>query len=724
MHQPCSTTTQGSEEHDHDVDANVTAGEGRPPHAEPPPTRHGEAAPGRWWARAVQGWIALVVGFDLAVVFGLAQAGRPTSALLTTLFIVVPSVGALIVLDQPRHPTGWSLVIAGTAGLIGAAVNSVVEVRYAPGAPAWSDQVADVLWPLTFPLVCTGLLWFPDGRLPSRRWWTVAAASLAAILTLVLSQLVPWPAATNGASPASTAISMAESVLSRVPLAVTLLAFAAIVSIPVRYRRADADSRERIRWVLWAVLLQLVAGGVVIVLEIAGSVPQWVDGLSATPIVLGVPICVGIAILRYRVFDIDMLMSRTLLYTVLTVALVALYVGVDLTLGLLLGSSSSIPPLVAAVSVGAVFHPMRIRARRLIDPWLFGERQDPLAVLAKVSASVADSASPYPDLVTTVASSLHLSYVTLELTDPENPAGPPLRVATFGSISGTPLVEVPVRGNTGNLGALQVATRSRRQPLGTDELALLAALADQVAARIETERLAQSLQESRGRIVQAAEEERRRIRRDLHDGMGARLTAIGYTIEAATRTAASSRPGAPSDVVAALGRTKNDLGETVAELRRIIDDMRPGALDDLGLADALVGASRQILDGAGIDFTPSIGVDVGTGAPLGAATEAALYRIGLEAVTNVAHHSHASRSTLSLRRADGQIVLRVDDDGLGCAAHASPAGPYRRAGGVGVPSMHERAAELGGTVSISARARGGTTVTARLPLATAASDHA
>ena len=673
---------------------------------------------GRWLTRGILVWIALVVLSASATFVGMLKFGLPGEAFRSLLFYVVPLVGALIVLSQPRHPTGWIFLVSGTAALIGGPLELFLLASYgAEGSwPAWMGSVETVVWPLSFPLMCLSLLWYPDGHLPSRRWKPLAVAGLAAIAIMMF----PW---SPDVSDAPLVLRAVDAVLMRTPQLSLIISLLAVASVPIRYRTADSDSRRRIRWVLWAVLLQIVAALVVNLIDLLGEVSPWLDGLVPAPIILGVPICVGIGLLRYRLFDIDVLLARTLLYTGLGVVLIGGYALVVTGVSAVADSPAWLAPAVSAVVVTFAFPPLRSQGRRITDRWLFGDRRDPLRVLATVHASTQGSATPYQDLVSAIASSLHLRFVALDLLDPgdhERLTGAVTRVACVGTGEGVPLVEIPISRDSTRLGTLVVAARSYREPLSADEVGLLDAVAGQVAARIENERLAGALQQSREHLVAAAEDERRRLRRDLHDGMGARLTAIGYAVEAATRADrdGSRRPVGAPDVASALAAAQADIVDSVTELRRIIDDLRPGSLDDLGLSEALTATTRRILGGAGIDTSTTISSAIRGAEPLDAATEAALYRIAVEAVTNAAHHSHASRCSVNLDCDDRDFILTVIDNGtgpLGAAAASSDSPGYHRVGGIGVPSMRERAGELGGTVRVAARSGGGTVVTAQLP---------
>jgi signal transduction histidine kinase len=348
---------------------------------------------------------------------------------------------------------------------------------------------------------------------------------------------------------------------------------------------------------------------------------------------------------------------------------------------------------------------VRVRVQRVADRRLFGDRSDPLAVLASVSGAGENAESPFEALVNAVAATLRLHYVALDLVEPDGLR----RVAVHGTERGAPVVRIPLTWHGSDLGALLVAARSTRDPLRSTELALLAAVADQAAATVETRHLAETLQRSREQIVQAAEEERRRLRRDLHDGLGARLAAIGYELEAAARRPADA---SAQDVVR---QAQSDLVNAVTELRRVIDDLRPGPLDDLGLAEALAGTARWLLEEAGV--SAEISSTLPPALPLSAGTEIALFRIGVEAVANVVRHAHAMTCRVHLCLDGRVVVLRVCDDGRGPAkTHGELTNGYHRVGGLGIASMRDRAAELGGTLTIATGPVLGTTVEARVPI--------
>jgi signal transduction histidine kinase len=254
------------------------------------------------------------------------------------------------------------------------------------------------------------------------------------------------------------------------------------------------------------------------------------------------------------------------------------------------------------------------------------------------------------------------------------------------------------------VGRLVVARRSVHEGLHADDRRLLEDVAHQAAGLAHTMRLTQALQRSREQLVLAREEERRRLRRDLHDGLGPSLASQTFRLDAVLALLSDNRP----DIAQLVTSIKRQNQELVADIRRLVYELRPPALDELGLVGALAAHGGQL------DRANDLRVEVTTRPdPMGdlpAAVEVAAYRIAREAVTNVARHAAASICRISLELADGALLIRVVDDGVGVRAVTQP--------GVGMTSMRERAEELGGSLRVSRLDGGGTEVIASLPMAT------
>ncbi len=379
--------------------------------------------------------------------------------------------------------------------------------------------------------------------------------------------------------------------------------------------------------------------------------------------------------------------------------LALLVVGVDVLVftlaGSLLGQRAS--ALVAIAVVAVVYAPLRTWLWRTARRLLRGSRDDPYATVATLAERLELASDPDEQLAAvarTVAEAFRLRYVRVEI---ERPGGERAGVE-YGEPAGE-LVWLPVGYRGEPVGWLMLPAADR-PVLGEDDQRLLGDLVRQAAAAARASELSASLQRIRAELVVAREDERRRLRRDLHDGLGPSLGAVALRIEAA-RNLSRSEPDRADEQ---LGRAADDLAGILAEVRRLVHDLRPPALDELGLLRAVERqAERFGTDGLEVHVTGR-----GDLSGLPAAAEVAAYRIVSEALNNVRRHAQATRCEVTLC-ADGAVLeVRVRDDGTGIAADV--------AAGVGMVSLRERAAELGGSCTVTCPESGGTLVTARLPL--------
>jgi two-component system, NarL family, sensor kinase len=344
-----------------------------------------------------------------------------------------------------------------------------------------------------------------------------------------------------------------------------------------------------------------------------------------------------------------------------------------------------------AFAVALIAVPVGVRVRDRVDRMLYGH-QDVSTAVARMSEeldSAGDPAEALPGLARAVAETLGASGVRL---DPDARLG--LAPVHVGGRLEEPALERVLRHRGQELGRLVLGARAPGEPFGAADLLLVEVLARQVTLAVDAVALASQLQQSRGQIVTAREEERRRLRRDLHDGLGPALAGIALTLQAAQNTG-----GAEADELVTGAREQ--MQDVVAEIRRIVHALRPAVLDDLGLAAALrAHADRLAPLAIELDLPePQL--------PLSAAAELAVFRIATEALTNVVRHAQASTCRVALRSDGGETVLEVTDDGRGLQPRANP--------GVGLRSMRERAAELGGHVVLGEAALGGLAVAVRLP---------
>jgi signal transduction histidine kinase len=360
--------------------------------------------------------------------------------------------------------------------------------------------------------------------------------------------------------------------------------------------------------------------------------------------------------------------------------------------------SDLLASLLATGLVAVLFHPLRERLQRGVNRLMYGERDDPYGVILRVGQRLEAQLAPeavLPAVAETVAHALRLSSVSIELRR----EGQLETVAAHGKPAGQPeAIDLSYRGEL--LGRMLVGPRAAGEQLSPADRRLLTDLARQVGVAAYAVGLTADLQRSRERLVTAREEERRRLRRDLHDGLGPTLAGVTMQLEAARNRVKSDPYGAE----AMLATIEEQAREAVADVRSLAYDLRPPALDEFGLVRALEERAKAVTDSRGLAVSVHA---AGERRELPAAVEVAAFRIAAEAVANVARHARARRCTVLLSFGTS-LEVEVTDDGCGL-------GPGFRAG-VGVSSMRERAAELGGNLLIEPLGSGGTRVSARLPL--------
>jgi signal transduction histidine kinase len=342
------------------------------------------------------------------------------------------------------------------------------------------------------------------------------------------------------------------------------------------------------------------------------------------------------------------------------------------------------------------FAPLRDRLQDGVDRMLYGDRRDPYAVLTGLGRRLdtADTA-PLAEAATTIASSLRLPYVRIEV-DGEVPL-----VAETGTRA-EDLHAVPLAFRGEQVGRLVVAPRGSRDPFRPADLRLLDDLGRQLGVTAHATRLAAALQRSREGLVTAREEERRRIRRDLHDGLGPALAGVALGLDAVGRLATDE----PERAATLANQLKTEVQASLADVRRLVEDLRPPALDQLGLVGAVRQQARLLTER---DPGLEVGVEATGVRELPAAIEVAAYRIATEALRNVSQHASARHCRVGLSvNGTGLLHVEIEDDGVGLLAN--------RRMGVGLTAMRERAAELGGTCETGPAALGGTRVSALLPV--------
>jgi signal transduction histidine kinase len=463
------------------------------------------------------------------------------------------------------------------------------------------------------------------------------------------------------------------------------------------YRRSrDSLTRSRLLWIaggtIAAALLSLAGWLLPEILTGHELLPQDAQGLAGLPFVLGL----AVALRRHRLFDIERLANRSLVYVTVVAILVAGYAALVALLVSGLNLSGTVAAALAAAAAALALAPLRNAAQRVVNRLMYGDRDDPAGVLARLGTRMQAVMLPddvLPAVVETVAQSLRLPYVAIDLADSD---GTFRVVAEHGVPIGTVHTETLTHHGV-EVGRLRVSERGRDDPLEPADLELIRSLAREVGPAVQAVRLHQDLLRSRAEVVALREDERRRLRRDLHDGLGPALAAIGLKAGLAARQVPPD-----STARALLGEIDTEVKASIGDIRRLVEALRPPALDELGLLGAVRSrgaslAGDMIIEVSGKD---SLG-------PLPAAIETAAYRIAVEAMTNAIRHSGGTHCDVSIIVDTGDLEVIIRDDGHGLV-------PDRNSG-VGLRSMQERAAEVGGTLSVASSAEG-MIVSARLPL--------
>jgi signal transduction histidine kinase len=454
------------------------------------------------------------------------------------------------------------------------------------------------------------------------------------------------------------------------------------------------DDRRRVLWLILGcavcvptTLLLLVSLDTT---RVGGTI---VVAVAMATVALALPAAMAVALLDPRRFDVRELISRVSVLVVMFALTLAVYQGGEAAVQSLTGAPAGRAlRLILVLAVAAGFHPTMRWIRGSLDEMLFGRRPDPVDTLTRLGSQLTAGSTP-AEWLETLRAAVGVPALVLR--------GDGAQIAVAGTPADSPTATTELRAGAEHVGDLVVTLPDDALRLPPTTAAVLALLAPPLAQALYADRLAEQLRASRGRVVAALEEERRRMRRDLHDGLGPTLTGIAYGADAAGNLVASD----PDEARAVLRTLRGDAGEAIAEVRRIVYGLRPRALDELGL----VGAVRQQVShlrtaGGGV---LTVDVQAPPAMPeLPAAVEVAAYRVAVEAVTNVARHAGVAAATVAFALDAAVLRVSVSDTG---------AGPGGWQDGVGVTSMRERVEQIGGTLTISAGPTG-CTVTAAIPL--------
>jgi signal transduction histidine kinase len=542
------------------------------------------------------------------------------------------------------------------------------------------------------------LLLFPDGRLPSRRWRPVAAMSGLAIVGFVVSAVLrpgpfdaPFDPVSNPLGVPGTREVMGE-LNGTCWLPTFLVLGLGVRALALRLRGARGDERQQLKWVL---TVCTVAGAATVVLMgswmIYAGDDQWRMAVWGA-VFIAFPLATGVAILRHRLYDIDVVINRALVYGALTLLLGAIYAAIALLLGVALGSGSAPATGAATFAVALAFRPLRARLQDEVDRRFNRARYDALHRVAAFLEQVrAGTAAPdgVEQLLRDVLGDARLE---LRFLLPEGGGYVNVRGGPAVDTPGDVRERAPIERTGTRLGVVLHDPGAQERPELLRRVVEAAGLAIEIARlRAELRRQLDEVAASRARIVAAGDAERRRIERNLHDGAQQRLVSIGLALRHAQHELGPE---------AAAGQTLEgalaEVGDAIGELRELARGLRPAQLDG-GLAPALQELASRVAVPVAVDATAERFPD---------GLETAAYFIACEALTNATKHAHASRVSLSAQRRNGSLIISVADDGVGGAAPRN---------GTGLSGLRDRVGAHGGTLRIESERGAGTRLIAELP---------
>lgn len=672
------------------------------------------------WSSCVISLAAAGAGVAVNIV-GPSAPGYLEVLAVVAFFASFPIVGAVIASRRPDNWIGWifcgiglSFAFAGFSSEYSS--YALLEKRGSIPGGGIASWVSAWAWPpgivLTFTFL---LLLFPTGNLPSPRWRPVAWLSGAAIaLAVVPVALAAWPIQgpilTNigeeAPAQASAAFKLAFNLQVLGILLMFALGLASATSLVLRMRRAHGDERAQLRWFALAGLFFVVA---LILASPLFNIGTEVLQLIAGPVL---PIAAGIAILKYRLYDIDVVINKTVVFGALGAFITAIYAAIVAGIGTLIGQRGSLvlSGLAAAV-VAVAFQPLRQRAQHLANRLVYGKRATPYEVLSDFSDRVAGSYSTediLPRMAEIVAEGTGAGRADVWLV-----VGSELRLVAEWPSDGVqarqlPLVEselpefpsadraFAVRHQGELLGALTV-TMPPTDPLTPAQAELVQDLASQAGLVLRNVRLIEDVRASRRRLVAAQDEERRRLERNLHDGAQQQLVALALKVRLAEGFAEKD----PSRARELLSDVQKEMQDAMDNLRDLARGIYPPLLADQGLAVALEAQARK----AAVPVT----VETDSVSRYSQEVEAAVYFCCLEALQNVAKYADASSVRVKLGQHDAELTFEVIDDGRGFEAAMTPLGS-------GTQNMADRLAALGGSIEIQSSPGSGTTVRGRIPV--------
>jgi signal transduction histidine kinase len=685
---------------------------------------------------------ATIVAAAVSVWLSIIDTGSLGVDLLAVCFFLFPIVGYVLATRRPDNAIGWVMLGVGVALGLSAFLGSYASyaIHGGLGGPrlgALAEAIDQAMWiPIVAIPVTYLLLLFPEGHLPSPRWrwfaWILGASMVVTFVSIVLS---PGPLTESdfphlenplGIDALQPLLSVTIAAIIVLPVGV----LASMVSLVLRFRHSSGVERLQLRWLVTAASIVAVLYAIALILSFSqawgtSETPGWLAILQAVAIAsFGlIPIAIGVSVLRYRLFDIDLVVNRALLVGAMAIFISVVYVGIVVGVGTLVGRQAS--PLLsaaAAATVALAFQPARRRAQRFADRLVYGERATPYEVLSEFSERLGNAYANdelLPRMARALAEGTGASHAdvwvrvgdqlraeTVWPLDAELPGPLVASGNAEGSLSPTAMLE-PVRHQGELLGALSITKRPGESITPNEEKLVrdLAAQAGLVMRNVTlTEQLLGTIEElraSRQRLVTAQDEGRRRIERNLHDGAQQQIVALTVKL----RLLAQVVERDPETAKSMAADLQSDAGDALEQLRDLARGIYPPLLADQGLVAALEAQARKAP-------VPTEVRSDGIGR-YRQDTEAAVYFCVLEALNNVAKYSGASRAEVTLAQTDGALGFTIVDDGVGFDTAETRYG-------TGLLGMADRLDALGGALRVDSRRGEGTTVEGRVPAGTVA----
>jgi two-component system NarL family sensor kinase len=478
--------------------------------------------------------------------------------------IIFTVIGGRVAAQQRHNRVAWLMIIVGTASAI-----TVFTATYATTnvVLAWMSQWT---WWVSFGLLPIIAMLFPDGSVLSSRWrlavWIAAAGVVVPALLLALAAIGQVDLLNGDRMPTGIHRTLVIAfVFATLLTAIGMVA--GVATLLLRWRRARGDEYQQLKWLLAGAVVALLAA----LLDLFYGMPgAWLISASA------IPLAAGIAITKYHLYDIDPIINRSVVYAGLTAAVVGLYDGMTAVLGSLFEGRELPVGLISAGVVAVALQPLREHLQLGVDRLMYGERNDPYAVLSRLGQQLETTLTPQailPNVVETLVQALKLSYAAIEVR-----SGDTFEVAAAtGRLIDEPL-RLPVIYQGELIGRLVLGPRARGERFSLADERLLADVARQAGIAVYTVQLTSKLQHSEERLVTTHEKERRRLRRDLYEGVNPILSGVVLQVGAIR-----SLLHDPELATALLDRLRGDVEAAIADIQRLIQELEPSASEELGL---------------------------------------------------------------------------------------------------------------------------------------------